>query len=199
VSSVVPDPAAIPPQTARVANVANGLTLLRLLLVPVFAVALFQEGGQDTTWRIVACAIFVLASVTDRLDGDLARRRGLVTEVGKFADPVADKALIGTALVGLSALDLLPWWVTIVVMVREIGVTLLRLWVIRYGVIPASRGGKLKTLLQSVAIALYLLPLHGGLATFAAVVMAAAVLLTIVTGVDYVLRALALRRSGSVR
>jgi CDP-diacylglycerol---glycerol-3-phosphate 3-phosphatidyltransferase len=199
VSPLVPDPAAIPPQTARVANVANGLTLLRLLLVPVFAVALFREGGQDTTWRIVACAIFVLASVTDRLDGDLARRRGLVTEVGKFADPVADKALIGTALVGLSVLDLLPWWVTIVVMVREIGVTLLRLWVIRYGVIPASRGGKLKTLLQSVAIALYLLPLQGGLATFAAVVMAAAVLLTIVTGVDYVLRALALRRSGSVR
>ena len=198
-SPVAPDPAATPPQTARVANVANGLTLLRLLLVPVFAVALFQEGGQDTTWRIVACAIFVLASVTDRLDGDLARRRGLVTEVGKFADPVADKALIGTALVGLSALDLLPWWVTIVVMVREIGVTLLRLWVIRHGVIPASRGGKLKTLLQSIAIALYLLPLQGALATVAAVVMAAAVLLTIVTGVDYVLRALALRRSGSVR
>jgi CDP-diacylglycerol--glycerol-3-phosphate 3-phosphatidyltransferase len=198
-SAVTPDPAATPPQTARVANIANALTLLRLLLVPVFAVALLQQGGRDTTWRVIACGIFVLASMTDRLDGDLARRRGLVTEVGKLADPIADKALTGTALVGLSALDLLPWWVTIVVLVREVGVTLLRFWVIRHGVIPASRGGKLKTLLQSVAIGLYLLPLQDALATVAAVTMAAAVVLTVATGVDYVLRALALRRAGSGR
>ena len=122
-SAVVPDPAATPPQTARVANVANGLTLLRLLLVPVFALALFQQDGQSTTWRLVACAIFVVASITDRFDGELARRRGLVTDVGKLADPIADKALTGTALVGLSALGLLPWWVTAVILVREIGVT----------------------------------------------------------------------------
>jgi CDP-diacylglycerol--glycerol-3-phosphate 3-phosphatidyltransferase len=198
-SAVTPDPAATPPQTARVANIANALTLLRLLLVPVFAVALLQQGGRDTTWRVIACGIFVLASMTDRLDGDLARRRGLVTEVGKLADPIADKALTGTALVGLSALDLLPWWVTIVVLVREVGVTLLRFWVIRHGVIPASRGGKIKTLLQSVAIGLYLLPLQDALATVAAVTMAAAVVLTVATGVDYVLRALALRRAGSGR
>jgi CDP-diacylglycerol--glycerol-3-phosphate 3-phosphatidyltransferase len=198
-SALVPDPAATPPQTARVANIANALTLLRLLLVPVFAVALFQQDGRDTTWRVVACAIFVVASMTDRLDGDLARRRGLVTEVGKLADPIADKALTGTALVGLSALDLLPWWVTAVVLARELGVTLLRFWVIRHGVIPASRGGKLKTLLQSIAIGLYLLPLQDALATVAAVAMAAAVVLTVATGVDYVLRALALRRAGSAR
>jgi CDP-diacylglycerol---glycerol-3-phosphate 3-phosphatidyltransferase len=194
VSAVVPDPAATPPQTVRVANIANALTLLRILLVPVFAVALFQQDGHDTTWRVVATAIFAVASLTDRIDGDLARRRNLVTEVGKLADPIADKALIGTALVGLSMLGLLWWWVTIVVLVRELGVTALRFWVIRHGVIPASRGGKWKTMLQSVAIGLYLLPLTGIVATLAAIVMAAAVVLTVVTGVDYVARAVSLRR-----
>jgi CDP-diacylglycerol--glycerol-3-phosphate 3-phosphatidyltransferase len=199
VSTVVPDPAATPPQTARVANVANGLTLVRLLLVPVFAWALLQEDGTDTRWRLTAFVIFVVASITDRLDGDLARRRGLVTEVGKMADPIADKALTGTALVGLSALDLLPWWVTVVILARELGITLLRFWVIRHGVIPASRGGKYKTFLQSVAIGLYLLPLQDALATTAAWVMGAALVLTVVTGVDYVARALALRRAADPR
>jgi CDP-diacylglycerol--glycerol-3-phosphate 3-phosphatidyltransferase len=190
-----PDPVATPAQTVRVVNVANGLTLLRLLLVPVFAWALLREHGTDTTWRVIAFVIFAVASFTDRLDGDLARRRGLVTDVGKMADPIADKALTGTALVGLSALDLLPWWVTVVILTRELGITLLRFWVIRHGVIPASRGGKYKTFLQTIAIGLYLLPLQDWLATAAAWVMGAALVLTVVTGVDYVIRALALRRA----
>ena len=194
-STVVPDPAATPPQTARVANVGNGLTLVRLLLVPVFGWALVQHDGTDTRWRLIAFVIFTVASITDRLDGDLARKRGLVTEVGKLADPIADKALTGTALVGLSALGLLPWWGTVVILARELGITLLRFWVIRHGVIPASRGGKYKTFLQSVAIGLYLLPLHDALATLAAWIMGAALVLTVVTGVDYVARALALRRA----
>ena len=194
-SAVVPDPAATPPQTARVANVANALTLLRLLLVPVFGWALVQEDGTDTGWRLAAFAIFAAASLTDRLDGELARKWGQVTEVGKMADPIADKALTGTALVGLSALGLLPWWVTIVILVREGGITLLRFWVIRHGVIPASRGGKYKTFVQTLAIGLYLLPLDDTLATVAAWTMGAAVVLTVVTGGDYVLRALALRRA----
>jgi CDP-diacylglycerol--glycerol-3-phosphate 3-phosphatidyltransferase len=197
VSTVVPDPAATPPQTARVANVANGLTLVRLLLVPVFGWALVQQDGTDTRWRLIAFVIFTVASITDRLDGDLARRRGLVTEVGKLADPIADKALTGTALVGLSALGLLPWWVTVVILVRELGITLLRFWVIRHGVIPASRGGKYKTFVQSVAIGLYLLPLQDALATLAAWIMGAALVLTVLTGVDYVARALALRRAAA--
>jgi len=196
-SAVAPDPAATPPQTVRVANVANALTLLRLLLVPFFAAALFQEGGDDTGWRVVACGIFAVASLTDRIDGDLARRRGLVTEVGKLADPIADKALTGTALVGLSMLDLLPWWVTIVILVREVGVTLLRFWVIRHGVMPASRGGKVKTLVQAVAIGLLVLPLDGWLHDAAMVVMYVAVVVTVITGVDYVARALRLRRTSA--
>jgi CDP-diacylglycerol--glycerol-3-phosphate 3-phosphatidyltransferase len=189
------------PMTAPVAprvsnlNIANQLTILRLLLVPVFAVALLWDGGRSHGWRIAAWAIFAVASYTDRVDGQLARSRGLVTSFGKLADPIADKALIGTALIGLSVLDLLPWWVTTVVVVREVAVTLLRFWVIRHGVIPASRGGKVKTLLQGVAIGLYVLPLSGWLGTARAVVMAAAVAVTVVTGIDYVARALTLRQT----
>jgi CDP-diacylglycerol--glycerol-3-phosphate 3-phosphatidyltransferase len=196
-SNLVPDPAATSPQTARVLNIANGVTVLRLLLVPVFAVALLHEDGQATSWRIVATVIFAVASITDRIDGDLARRRGLVTEFGKLADPIADKALTGTALVGLSSLGMLPWWVTVVILVREIGVTLLRFWVIRHGVLPASRGGKLKTLAQAVAIGLYLLPLSDALDILSAVAMGIAVALTVGTGVDYVARALTLRRTSA--
>jgi CDP-diacylglycerol--glycerol-3-phosphate 3-phosphatidyltransferase len=193
-----PDHLGDPVQPVSLLNIANALTVLRLLLVPVFAAALFHDGGHDTTWRWIAWAVFAVASFTDLIDGELARRRGLVTSFGKIADPIADKALMGTALVGLSILGELPWWVTILVLVREVGVTLLRFWVIRRGVIPASRGGKLKTLLQGVAIGLYVLPLSGWLRTLSAVILAAAVVVTLVTGVDYVARALALRRSGQV-
>jgi CDP-diacylglycerol---glycerol-3-phosphate 3-phosphatidyltransferase len=188
------------PATAAVAqvsnlNIANQLTVLRLALVPVFLFCLLYDDGQSAGWRVAACVLFALASYTDWIDGQLARKRNLVTSFGKLADPIADKALIGAALIGLSSLDLLPWWVTVVVLVREIGVTMLRFWVIRHGVIPASRGGKVKTLLQGVAIGLYLLPLSGALATARAVVMAAAVVVTVVTGIDYVARAVTLRRT----
>ena len=123
---------------------------MRLLLVPVFAVLLLHDGGQQDSWRIAATVVFAIASLTDRFDGELARRRGLITDLGKIVDPIADKALIGTALVGLSWLDELSWWVTVIVLVREIGVTALRFVVIRHGVMPASRGGKVKTFLQAV-------------------------------------------------
>jgi len=197
VTAAPPDPAATPPQTTRLLNLPNSLTVLRLLVVPVFAWLLLTDSGQNDAGRYWATLFFALAIITDRYDGMIARRTNQVTEFGKLADPIADKALTGTALVGLSALDLLPWWVTVVILVREVGVTLLRFWVIRHGVIPASRGGKLKTLLQSVAIGLYLLPLEDALATAAAVAMGAAVVVTVVTGVDYVARALALRRAGA--
>jgi CDP-diacylglycerol--glycerol-3-phosphate 3-phosphatidyltransferase len=185
------------PVAARVSNlnIANQLTVLRLLLVPVFAVALLWDDGDSGPWRVGAFAVFAVASWTDRVDGQLARSRGLVTSFGKLADPIADKALIGTAMIGLSILGLLPWWVTAIVVVRETGVTLLRFWVIRHGVIPASRGGKVKTLLQGVAIGLYVLPLSGWLDVGRAVVMTLAVVVTVVTGVDYVARALTLRRT----
>jgi CDP-diacylglycerol---glycerol-3-phosphate 3-phosphatidyltransferase len=190
------DPIADTPSTASAWNIANGLTVLRLLLVPVFCAALFHNGGHETDWRIWAWGVFAVASITDRFDGDIARKRNLVTEFGKLADPIADKALVGAALVGLSLLHELSWWVTVVILVREVGVTVLRFWVIRHGVIAASRGGKVKTLLQGVAIGLFVLPLSGWLYGLAWVLMVAAIIVALVTGVDYVARALRLRRTG---
>ena len=178
---------------ARVANIANILTGARLVLVPVFILALFVGGGHETPWRIVAFVVFAIAVITDRFDGALARSYGMVTVFGTLADPIADKALIGAALIGLSVLGDLPWWVTVVIMVREIGVTILRFAVLRHGVIPASRGGKLKTLVQAVAIGLFVLPvkaLSGPWLAGAWVVMWAAIVLTVLTGVDYVVSAI---------
>lgn len=172
-------------------NLANALTVMRMLLVPVFLLALFAEDGHDAKTRIAAFVIFVVAIVTDRLDGALARNYGMVTEFGTLADPIADKALIGAALIGLSMLGDLWWWVTVLVLVREIGITVLRFAVLHRGVIPASRGGKLKTLVQAVGIGLLVLPLTGPWLVTAWVVMAAAVVLTVVTGVDYLRSAFA--------
>ncbi|MCP2256939.1 CDP-diacylglycerol--glycerol-3-phosphate 3-phosphatidyltransferase [Streptoalloteichus tenebrarius] len=185
-----------PQRQVPLLNVANVLTMTRLLLVPVFLLTLFAQGGHDQLWRLVASGVFAVASITDRIDGDLARRHGLITDFGKIADPIADKALTGAALVGLSMLAELPWWVTIVIAVRELGVTLLRFWVIRHGVIAASRGGKAKTLAQVIAIGLYLLPLPDAVDPLLVVAMGIAVLLTVVTGLDYVVRAVRLRAAG---
>ena len=189
-----PDHLADPPSTVSAWNIANALTVLRLVLVPVFIVVLFHGSGHETGWRVLAWAVFAVAAITDRIDGDLARKRNLITDFGKLADPIADKALIGAALIGLSSLGDLPWWITVVILVREIGVTLLRFWVIRHGVLPASRGGKLKTLLQTVAIGLFVLPLSGFLHGIAWAIMIAAIVVALVTGVDYVFRAVRLRR-----
>ncbi|MFJ3218745.1 CDP-diacylglycerol--glycerol-3-phosphate 3-phosphatidyltransferase [Kitasatospora sp. NPDC086801] len=177
-------------------NIANMLTMLRLLLVPVFVSLLFADGGHDPKWRSVAWASFAIAMITDLFDGELARRKGLVTDFGKIADPIADKAIMGSALIGLSLLGDLPWWVTAVILARELGITLMRFWVIRYGVIPASRGGKIKTLTQGIAVGMYVLELTGWLATARAVLMALAVLLTVGTALDYVGQALRMRREG---
>ena len=180
-------------------NVANYLTIGRIALVPVFVAIFFIDGAHNDGWRIAAWGAFAIASVTDRIDGDIARRRGLVTDFGKVADPIADKALTGAALISLSIVHELPWWVTVVILAREIGVTMLRFWVIRHGVMAASRGGKLKTLLQGVSLGLYVLPLTGWLHEIAVVVMAVAIVVTLVTGADYVFRALAVRRAGRAR
>lgn len=192
----VADVAAAPPAPgASTLNLANALTVSRVALVPVVLVLLFHNGGHEGGWRIVAWSAFAVASVTDRIDGEVARRRGQVTAFGKLIDPIADKALAGASLIGLAILGDLPTWVVVVILTREVAVTLLRFWVIRHGVIPASRGGKLKTLLQAFAIGCYLLPIGAGpLGTFRAVLMTAAVVVTVVTGVDYVARALHLRQ-----
>lgn len=187
----------------RIWNLPNILTMLRIALVPFFVWFLVADApglaAQNGPWRWAAVVAFAVAIYTDKLDGDIARSRGLVTDFGKIADPIADKLLIGSALVMLSLLGELPWWVTVLILVREWGVTALRFFVIRYGVIPASRGGKLKTVVQTAAIFLYVMPLAAiapwlGFVAFA--VMMAALAITVWTGGEYVIEALKLRASG---
>ncbi|GAA1782882.1 MAG: CDP-diacylglycerol--glycerol-3-phosphate 3-phosphatidyltransferase [Actinobacteria bacterium] len=181
-------------------NLPNALTVLRIALVPFFGWLLLAEHGSDDTLRWWAAGLFALAIATDRIDGDLARKRGLVTDFGKVTDPIADKALTGMAFVGLSVLGELPWWITIAVLVREWGITIMRFVVIRHGVMPAGRGGKTKTALQSVALLMFILPLWtfplaDALHVIAWLVMIAAVVLTLVTGIDIVVKALRLRQT----
>jgi CDP-diacylglycerol---glycerol-3-phosphate 3-phosphatidyltransferase len=172
-----------------VLNLPNLLTIGRLLCVPVFAALLVGSATYGDTWLVAAWAVFTAACVTDVFDGRLARSRGQETAFGAFADPIADKALVGTALLGLSWLGVLPWWVTAVVIGREVAVTALRTAVLRHGVIPASRGGKLKALSQNCAVALYVLPLTGAVVLLREPVLAIALVATVATGVDYALSA----------
>jgi CDP-diacylglycerol--glycerol-3-phosphate 3-phosphatidyltransferase len=178
-------------------NLANAVTILRIVMVPFFAVALMADGGHTVRWRLVATVIFAVAAATDRVDGLIARRSGQVTDLGKLLDPIADKLLVGTALVLLSVLGDLWWWVTVIVLARELGITVMRFFLLRYLVLPASRGGKVKTVLQSVAIGVYLLPLGHlpePVTVLAGVLMAVAVAVTLVTGADYVRTAARIRR-----
>ena len=154
------DPRAVGRRAPSAWNLPNYLTVGRFLLVPVFGWLLLAEGGHVWGYRLAALAVFSIAMVTDSIDGDLARRRGLVTDFGKVADPIADKALMGMALVGLSVIGLVPWWVTGVILLREVGITVMRFVVIRHGVMPAGRGGKAKTALQTAGVGLLIFPLE---------------------------------------
>ena len=182
-------------------NIANALTVLRIVGVPVFGWLLLTQGGEDVGFRLWAFVAFILLMITDRIDGDIARSRGLVTNFGKLADPIADKALTGMAFVGLSIIGVLWWWVTIVLLVREWGITLMRFVVKKYGVMPASQGGRVKTATQAVAIGGYLLPLEIWDNTASQVLrwathvtMAAALAITLWTAVQYVRDAVVMRR-----
>jgi len=174
-------------------NIPNALTVVRILLVPVFAVLLLSH-PTDSGWRLIATGVFVVAILTDSLDGYLARKHQIITRFGKLADPIADKALTGMAFIGLSIIGDLPWWITITMLVREWGITVMRFVVLRYGVMAAGRGGKIKTTIQAVALVLYLLPLPWWTDIFAAVVMGLALVITVLTGLDYIRDAIALRR-----
>ncbi len=193
------DHAADLPTSTSVWNIANSLTALRLIAVPLVGYLLLQDTQESRNW---ATLVFLVASLTDLLDGFVARKFGLITTLGKIADPIADKFLTGVALIGLSYLNALPWWVTIVIIAREIGVTLLRFWVIEHGVISASRGGKTKTLLQMIAISMYLVVWPESTSdVFVNIwdvskiaVMFIAVLLTLLTAIAYIRKALKLRR-----
>lgn len=170
---------------SKLLNIPNVLTVLRILLVPIFG--FFLLGADQTEFNQWVCAfIFLIAATTDFIDGYWARKYQLVTNFGKIADPIADKALIGTALIGLSLLGEVAWWVTIVILVREIGITILRFRVISRGVIAASGGGKVKTVSQIVAIVAYLIPIQGWVLVVANVALGVALALTVLTGIDYI-------------
>ena len=178
---------------ASAANIANIITVARILLAPVFIWLLLSDNHEFGTLRYLAAGLFVVAIVTDSLDGYLARSRNLVTDLGIILDPIADKVLIGGALVGLSILGDLPWWITIVILVREFGITIFRFAALSKRVIPASRGGKLKTVVQAVSISLFLVAPWTFLGPWAGwlswILMIAALLLTVVTGIEYLWQA----------
>ena len=166
-------------------NLPNALTIFRILALPFCAYALFKNGGEDDSWRIIAFTLFFIVGLSDILDGKIARSRNQITEFGKLLDPIADKAMLATASIGASLLGMLSWWVTAIFLIREVAVTILRFAVIKNGVIPASKGAKLKTFFQSFGVGFYILPLPSYLNIPRDLFMAVAIYLTITTGVDY--------------
>jgi len=168
----------------------NFITVARLLFVPVGVYTLFKNGGDDANWRYISWIVFFILGMSDILDGNLARSRNAITEFGKFLDPVADKVMIAAAMISLSILNRMPWWITVVILVREIGITFFRLSIIKRGVIAANKGGKVKSTFQNFAVGFYILPLGSNLFWFRDGFMAIAILLTIATGVYYVQSAL---------
>lgn len=189
-----PDHLGDPSNEVPILNIPNLLTVARLFMVPIFGY-LVLSGEQTDSAQWASAAVFLIAALTDLVDGVWARRYGLVTNFGKIADPIADKALIGTALIALSIQGEIAWWVTGVIIFREVAITLLRFWVIKQGVIPASRGGKVKTVSQIIAIVAFLIPLNGWVDAVAQMSLGVALALTITTGIDYVLKARVLPRS----
>ena len=171
-------------------NLPNALTIFRILALPFCAYALFKNGGDDDSWRIIAFTLFFIVGLSDILDGKIARSRNQITEFGKLLDPIADKAMLATASIGASILGLLSWWVTAIFLIREVAVTILRFAVIKKGVIPASKGAKVKTFFQSFGVGFYILPLPSYLNLPRDIFMAVAIYLTISTGVTYFRKAL---------
>nr|WP_245802284.1 CDP-diacylglycerol--glycerol-3-phosphate 3-phosphatidyltransferase [Corynebacterium pacaense] len=167
-------------------NLPNFLTSLRIIAIPLFAWLVLRGGAESNAFAWWAFGLFIALMITDKLDGDIARSRGLITDFGKIADPIADKALMTTAFVCFNIIGILPWWVTGVIVLREFGITIWRFIELRRGnVVPASRGGKLKTALQTLAVALYLCPLPDWMSIPNQIVMYAAVAVTVVTGIQY--------------
>lgn len=190
----IPDHLGDPSNEVPLLNIPNVLTVARLFMVPIFGyLVLAIEQTDAVQWT--SATVFLIAALTDLVDGVWARRYGLVTNFGKIADPIADKALIGTALIALSIQGDIAWWVTGIIIFREVAITMMRFWVIKQGVIPASRGGKVKTVSQIIAIVAFLVPLSGWIDAVAQISLGVALALTITTGIDYVIKARVLPRT----
>lgn len=167
-------------------NLPNKLTILRIIMIPFFVLFLLLEGGSNATYRYVAAVIFIVASLTDLLDGNIARKYNLVTNFGKFMDPLADKLLVCSGLICFTALGQLPAWVVIVIISREFIISGFRLVASDNGiVIAASYWGKFKTASQMVMSVLLILNIQAlGLVTTAFIWIAT--ILTVVSLVDYI-------------
>lgn len=190
-----------PPAAPNPFNLPNILTGVRMLMVPLLGWMLLSH-PDDQGWRLATTAVFIVAILTDMADGKIARKYNLVTNFGKLWDPIADKALTGMAFIGLSILGELQWWITIIILVREWGITLLRFVILKYGVMGANRGGKLKTVMQSIALVLYLswLPqMPTPIQWLGWLCMAIAFGLTVLTGLDYLREAWKLRKDAHRR
>jgi CDP-diacylglycerol--glycerol-3-phosphate 3-phosphatidyltransferase len=186
-------------------NVPNALTTLRIVMAPFLAIALLHDRGDDNGWRWIAYVIFAVAMVTDKIDGDLARKHNLITNFGKIADPIADKAITGIAFVGLSIIYPVMWWITVPVLVREWGVTFARLSIAKQVVMPANQSGKVKTMAQALALGGLIAPFHyldggwdvpGDIVWWLAVVlMGVAVVLTMTSGYEFARDVVRFRRT----
>jgi CDP-diacylglycerol--glycerol-3-phosphate 3-phosphatidyltransferase len=195
---------AAPAPARKVSNwsAPNIITIVRIFFAPAFIwLLLISEDSPSDPARWWAAGLFVVGMATDGVDGFIARRYNLITDLGKILDPIADKVLTGGALIGLSLIGELPWWVTILILAREVGITVFRFAVLSKRVIPASRGGKLKTVFQFLAITSALLPLQGlwgdWVNTLNVVLMSIAFALTIVTGIMYLVEAWLHNRASS--
>ena len=164
----------------------NFLTVTRIALTPCGVYTLFLDGGDNPRYQIISWCIFFTLGMTDIVDGKWARQSNRITPLGAFLDPVADKVLIGAAMISLSILGRFPWWITALILAREIGITIFRLLVIKGGVISASKGGKAKTLFQNFGVGFFILPFPSWLEWFRVGFISIAIILTVTTAYDYV-------------
>jgi CDP-diacylglycerol--glycerol-3-phosphate 3-phosphatidyltransferase len=180
-------------------NLPNIITMARILFVPLFIWTLVEFSNPESPLRWISVLTFIIIMSSDGVDGAIARKRGLVTNLGKLLDPIADKALLGGALVTLSVLGEVSWWVTAIIMIRELGITAYRFVVIRQEVVAASSGGKLKTIFQGIMVGFVVSPLTAWFGDwyliFESVLVLFATLLTVSTGVQYMYAAAVARRN----
>lgn len=171
-------------------NLPNLITMFRIFAVPFFVWSLASASGDWSRWFSLALFIAIMAS--DGIDGAIARRRGLITNLGKLLDPIADKALLGAALITLSVLGQLNWLATAVILLRELGITVYRLLVLNKRVVAASAGGKFKTILQSITVGYLISPIPqfaAWLELLGQALVWLTVAITIYSGVQYLLAA----------
>lgn len=179
-------------------NLPNKLTVIRVIMIPFFVIALMLEGGTNQMYRYIAAAIFVIASFTDFLDGSIARKYGLVTNFGKFMDPLADKLLVCSALICLIELGQIPAWMVLIIISREFIISGFRLVASDNGVvIAASYWGKWKTVFQMISVILLIINIEA-LSMLTSIALWIALALTVISLVDYIVKNIGILTEGEI-